>query len=95
MRSDRATITQRRVIDLPVFIRYGKRRFRGARACMLSAEGIELRVQALTLPLGTQVELELNHAGASWRLPAQVSHRASHGVGLSFQDPQPQLLAAL
>lgn len=87
-------LPERRVVDLPVFIRYGKRRFRGARACALSADGIELCVQALTLPPGTQVELELNHGGASWQVPAQVSHRANQGLGLSFRDPQPQLLAA-
>ncbi|WPL17991.1 hypothetical protein Thiowin_03039 [Thiorhodovibrio winogradskyi] len=79
-------------LDLPVFIRYRKRRFQGASLRALSQDEIEVRVQALTLPPGTSVELEFLHSGRQWRLPAQVARGSSGDIGLRLKDPLPELL---
>ncbi|MCU0834875.1 MAG: PilZ domain-containing protein [Chromatiaceae bacterium] len=82
-------------VDLPVDIRYRKRRFYSARACNLSTDGMYLQVQALTLPTGTLVELELVCEGSGWLVPAVVVHHDASGVGVMFRDPQPELFQAL
>lgn len=79
-------------LDLPVFIRYRKRRFQGVSLRAVSSDEIEVRVQALTLPPGTSVELEFLHSGRQWRLPAQVAHGSSSDIGLRLQAPLPDLL---
>lgn len=81
--------------DLPIFIRYRKRHFQGTRLRALSSHEVEVAVRALTLPPGTPVELEFLHSGRNWRLPAQVASGSADGIGLRFQDPQPELLRDL
>lgn len=78
----------RHPVDIPVHIRYRKRRFFCARARKLSAEGMYLEVQSLTLPVGTLVELEFQYGGEDYRLPAVVTDRGDGGVGVLFSDPQ-------
>jgi hypothetical protein len=82
-------------LDLPVYIRYHKRPFLGARARDLSSGGMFLSVQALTLPIGTPIELELRCLGKRWLLPAIVSFGDNSGIGVMFQEPQPALFHAL
>lgn len=79
-------------LEQPVYIRYRKRRFQGAKLRALSSDELEVTVQALTLPPGTQVELEFLHSGRQWRLPAQVARRREGGLGLRLDVPQPELL---
>lgn len=81
--------------DLPVFIRYRRRRFQGTRLRSVSSREIEVAVRALTLPPGTPVELEFLHSGRNWRLPAQVARGSGDAIGLRFRDPQPELLRDL
>lgn len=81
-------------IALPVYIRYGRRPFLNATARELSVDGMLLSVQALTLPSGTPVELELRCLGVRWLLQASVSQGGSGGIRVLFDEPQPELLAA-
>ncbi|NBC49078.1 MAG: PilZ domain-containing protein [Gammaproteobacteria bacterium] len=85
----------RHPLDLPVYIRYHKRPFLGATACNLSIGGMFLSVQALTLPNGTPIELELRCAGKRWLLPAIVTYGDNSGIGVMFQEPQPALFHEL
>jgi hypothetical protein len=82
-------------IAQPVYIRYLKRPFLGASARNLSPNGMCLAVRALTLPVGTSVELELHCMGKRWLLPAIVIHGDSAGLGVMFQQPQPALFREL
>ncbi len=81
--------------DVPVQIRYRRRRFIGAQGRNLSIEGMYLEVRNLTLPCGTLVDLELESSGRSWLIPAIVVHRDGSGVGVMFCDPQPALADGL
>lgn len=82
-------------LDLPVYIRYRKRPFLGARGRDLSVGGMYLEVQSLTLPAGTPIELEFRGLGRNWLLPAVVTHGDGDGIGVSFRDPQPGLFEGL
>jgi len=81
----------RHPIDLSVYIRYRRRRFRGAQGRDLSVGGMYLEVHALTLPIGTPVELEFSRLGRHWLLPAVVVHGSHSGIHVMFRDPQPAL----
>jgi hypothetical protein len=85
----------RQTIDLPVYIRYRKRRFLGAQARNITIGGMFLEVQSLTLPIGTPVELEFREFGRGWLIPGIVIRGDSHGIGVQFRDPQPDLLREL
>mgnify|MGYP001824423997 CR=1 FL=1 len=82
-------------LELPVYIRYRKRRFLGAHARNISVGGMYLAVQSLTLPAGTPVELELNHLGKKELIPAVVIHGTSSGIGVMFLEPQVALFQAI
>jgi hypothetical protein len=82
-------------MELPVYIRYRKRRFHAARARELSSVGMTLAVQSLTLPTGTPIELEFRGPGRTWLIAAAVTHSDNSGVGVMFRDPQPALLASI
>jgi hypothetical protein len=75
-------------LELPVYIRYRKRRFLGAQARNISVDGMYLAVKSLTLPTGTPVELEFNHLGKKLLIPALVIHGNSGGIGVMFREPQ-------
>ena len=85
----------RHPVDLPVHVRYRKRRLHGARAGNLSSEGMFLDVQSITVPRGTLVELEIDNHGTERRIPALVIHRQGSGIGVMFRDPQPGLMEDL
>jgi len=93
--TDERRYSARHRLDLPVYIRYHKRPFLGARARDLSSGGMFLSVQALTLPIGTPIELEFRCLGRRWMLPAIVSFGDNAGIGVMFQEPQPTLFSAL
>ncbi|MEA1050859.1 PilZ domain-containing protein [Lamprobacter modestohalophilus] len=82
-------------LDLPVYIRYHKRPFLTATALSVSSGGMFLSVKALTLPPGTQIELELRALGKRWLLPAIVIHGDNSGIGVMFQTTQTALFQAL
>ncbi len=82
-------------LELPVYIRYHKRPFLTATARSISAGGMFLSVKALTLPTGTQIELELRALGKRWLLPAIVIHGDNNGIGVMFQTAQPTLFQEL
>jgi hypothetical protein len=85
----------RHCIDLPVYIRYRRRPFLGASAHDVSVGGMFLSVHALTLPIGTPIELELTSLGRDWLIPAVVIHGDNTGIGVMFREPQPELFQAL
>lgn len=85
----------RHPIHLSVYIRYHRRPFLRAVGQDLSSGGMFLRVQALTLPIGTPIELEFNALGRHWLLPAIVIHGNPHGIGVMFREPRPDLFDAL
>jgi len=78
-------------IDIKVQILYHGRRFFAARGRSLTNQGMYLDVRNLTLPVGTQVELEMECLGRQWRLEAVVVHRSPAGVGVKFREAQPEL----
>lgn len=82
-------------VDVRVHINYRKRRFYCAQARNLSTDGMYLDVRSVTLPTGTLVELELEHGGREWLLPAVVIHNQGSGIGVMFRDPQPALFEEL
>ncbi|MGD9409897.1 PilZ domain-containing protein [Thiohalocapsa sp.] len=82
-------------IDLPVYIRYGRRPFLGAVARDVSIGGMFLSVQSLTLPTGTPIELELSSLGRDWLIPAVVMHGDNTGIGVMFREPQAELFRGL
>ena len=82
-------------MDLPVYIRYRRRRFHAARARELSSVGMTLAVQSLTLPNGTPIELEFRGPGRSWLIAAAVTYSDNSGIGCIFRDPQPALVRDL
>ena len=94
MRTERRTAA-RRLIDLPVYIRYRKRRFLAAQARNIAVGGMFLDVQSLTLPVGTPVELEFRQVGHGWLIPGIVIRGNSQGIGVMFRDAQPDLLREL
>lgn len=81
--------------ELQVHLRYRNRHFSSATGRNISAEGMFLELQNLTLPTGTLIELEFQTPDHNWRLPALVVHHHSGGIGVLFRDPQPQLLGSL
>jgi len=82
-------------IDLPVYIRYGGRPFQGVCAVQVSVGGMVLSVHALTLPVGTPIELEFVSLGREWLIPAVVEHGDNSGVGVLFREPQPELFQGM
>jgi hypothetical protein len=82
-------------LELPVYIRYRKRRFLGSQARNISAGGMYLAVQSLTLPIGTPVELEFNLLGKKQLIPGVVIHGSGNGIGVMFREPQVALFQAV
>lgn len=70
----------------PVQVLYGRRRFRSARVCNLSALGMSLALRNLTLPAGTRVELELE--GSDRPVEAVVVRHAGSETTVVFREPQ-------
>lgn len=94
MRKERR-LGARQPIDRAVYIRYRKRRFPGAQARNIAVAGMFLEVQALTLPVGTSVELEFRHLGRDWLIPASVTRSNENGLGIIFSEAQPELFREL
>lgn len=94
MNNERRSAARHRV-ELPVYIRYGRRPFLGAHARELSANGMLMSVQSLILPVGTPIELEISCHGRGWLVPAVVMHGDNTGIGVVFREPQTELLQAL
>lgn len=86
---------ERHPIGVQVQIRYGRRRFYGAYGRNLSIAGIWVEVHALTLPVGTLVELEFEVQGQPCLVSARVVHYDATGIGMVFAKPQPGLVADL
>lgn len=74
-----------------VVIRYRRRCFPIARVRDISPEGVYVHADKLTLPAGTQVEIEMERWGREWRISAIVIHQGVEGVGLLFQICLPEL----
>lgn len=85
----------RHAVGFPVQIRYGKRRLHSAYGHDLSVDGLYLELRAVTLPEGTPVQLEIDALGRQWLVPSVVARRDSCGIGVSFVEPQPELVAGL
>ena len=81
----------RHQVDLPVYIRYRKRRFLGVRVRDISAGGMSISVKSLTLPIGTPVELEFRAGGKGWLVPAIVAQGNNSGIDLMFRESQTAL----
>ncbi len=81
--------------DTRVQIHYHGRHFYAARGRSLSRAGMFLDVRNLTLPVGTEVELELEHLGRLRRIEALVIQRGPAGVGVRFTEEQPDLDAGV
>ena len=85
----------RHPVGFAVQIRYGKRRLHSACGRNLTVDGLYLELRAVTLPEGTPVELEIDTVGRQWLVQAVVTHGDRFGIGVSFLEPQPQLVADL
>jgi hypothetical protein len=86
---------ERHPIGVQVQIRYGRRRFCSAYGRNLSVAGIWVEVHALTLPVGTLVELEFEVQGQPCLVSARVVQSETTGIGMVFAKPQPGLVANL
>ncbi len=62
-----------------------------ARAANLSRDGIFLKTEALTFPVGMMVELHIGIAGRQRQIPGLVIWSTRNGIGLMFQAPQAEL----
>lgn len=93
--SEERRYAARHRLQLPVYIRYGRRPFLGACARDLSVSGMFLSVQSLTLPTGTPIELELSCLGRDWLIPAVVVSGDNTGIGVMFREPQAELFRGL
>jgi hypothetical protein len=93
--SEERRYAARHRLQLPVYIRYGRRPFLGACARDLSVGGMFLSVHSLTLPAGTPIELELACLGRDWLIPAVVVHGDNTGIGVMFREPQTELFRGL
>jgi hypothetical protein len=85
----------RHPVDLPVYIRYRKRRFLGTRVHDISVHGMSVSVRSLTLPIGTPVELEFRAGGKGWLVPAIVVQGNNSGIDLMFRESQAALFAEM
>jgi hypothetical protein len=77
-------------MDTNVQIVYRERSFM-AHAVNLSRDGIYLKTEALTFPVGTMVELHMNVDGGQWQIPGLIIWSSRNGMGLMFQTPQAEL----
>lgn len=93
--SNECRYSARHPAELPVYIRYGRRPFLGARARDLSQNGMFLAVQSLILPAGTLIELEISGLDRTWIIPAVVVHGDNSGIGVMFREPQTELYNGL
>jgi hypothetical protein len=92
-RHDKRQDGARHPVDLPVYIRYRKRRFLGTRVHDISVDGMSLSVRSLTLPIGTPVELEFRAGGKGWLVQAIVAQGNNSGIDLMFRESQTALFA--
>jgi hypothetical protein len=88
-------VTARYRAGFQVHIRYGRRRLHSAFGRDPSVDGLYLELRAVTLPEGTPVDLEIEALGRHWLIPSVVTHRDQDGIGVSFIEPQPGLVAEL
>ena len=86
---------KRLAVDLPVYIRYGKRPFHGGRVSEFAEDGLTIEIRALRLPVGTPIELELSALGTSWRVPAIVTDEDPSSIGVMFCETQDALFTGL
>jgi len=61
----------------------------------LSAHGMSLKVDYLTIPQGNIVELELVLGGGRWLINGLITHVGERRMGIMFRMRQPELLKAL
>lgn len=83
--------SKRLPVNFPVQVRYRQLRPFPGRASNLSLEGAHLNTQNLKIPTGTLVGLEFEAYGRQWSIAALVVQLGSSGMGVMFQEPQPDL----
>lgn len=77
-------------MDDDVQILYRGRSFM-AKAANLSRDGVFLKTEALTFPVGMMVELHMSLEERQWQIPGLVIWSSRNGIGLMFQTPQTEL----
>ena len=77
-------------MDSDVQILYRGRSFM-AKAANLSRDGVFLKTEALTFPVGMMVELHLSIEERQWQIPGLVIWSSRNGIGLMFQAPQSEI----
>lgn len=77
-------------MDSDVQIIYRGRSFM-AHAANLSKDGVFLKTEALTFPIGMMVELHIGIENRKWQIPGLVIWSSRNGIGLMFQAPQTEL----
>ena len=76
--------SRRHPVEFELTLRYRQRRFPIVLACNLSTDGMYVKIDNLTLPTGTLVEVEFDRWDREWLIPAVVVHGEARGVGLMF-----------
>lgn len=82
----------RHPVDFDVYIRFRNSRPFPARARALSAGGMELAAESVTLPPYTIVELQFHLRETRYQVQAMVAHAAPGTLSVVFREPQPQAL---
>ncbi len=86
---------QRRLpLNRDIELIYNKRSLSG-KAKNLSAEGMGLQVEALSIPKGMLLEVDLHIEGGHWQIPAVVVHSTATRLGVMFLTRQDLLYATL
>ncbi len=62
-----------------------------AKAANLSKDGVFLKTEALTFPVGMMVEFHMGIEERQWQIPGLVIWSSRNGIGLMFQTPQTEL----
>jgi hypothetical protein len=82
----------RHPVDFDVYIRFRNSRPFPARARDLSAGGMGLAAESVTLPPYTIVELQFHLRETHYQVQAMVVHTAPGNLSVVFREPQPQAL---
>jgi len=81
-------------INREIQLIYRKRAFT-AYATDLSSEGMGLKIEALSIPTGMFLELDLQINGEHWQIPAVITHCSPNNLGVMFLAKQDRLYSTL
>ena len=82
---------QRHPCNIPAHLIYRRRSF-SVTATDITAYGIGLKSDYLTIPSGNIIDLELALGDQQWHVSGLIIHIADQHIGIMFRSLQPELL---